>query len=130
MKRGMNNQIFYYIFAIVIIVFILTFGSDTIGKLFGFGKDVETEKFTTDLNEKIGLIHNLNSGSVISLYDLNVPDGVTLVCFESGGFKVNNKFRKVDYLEVQESFCVRDLEDTVLRKEGRKVRVTNNGPTI
>jgi len=129
MKRGISNQIFYYIFAVIVIAFILAFGSDIINKVFSYEGDVGVATFKQDIERKMNLVYDLNSGSTISLEDVNVPRTVEEICFKNGGFEVNGEFKRIDYVKVNENFCVNKLNNIILKKEGDFVEV-RNGPAV
>lgn len=80
MKKGALDQPFVYMFAIVVIGFILIFGIRSIVNLTDLEKDVENVKFFSDLNNLIDHTYNLDTNSYINR-DIYVPVKMRTVCF-------------------------------------------------
>ncbi len=80
MKKGLIDQPFIYIFAIVVIAFILIFGIRSIMSLINLEKEVEGNVFFSSLNNQIDHYYNLATNSY-GTKEITVPLDVKYVCF-------------------------------------------------
>ena len=75
------SQPFMYIFAILVIGFILVFGFFQVKKVLDFGADVEEVSFRKDLQRAVDEVYTLAPGSKKVIDNLIVPSSVEGVCF-------------------------------------------------
>lgn len=79
-KRGQMQQVFFYIFAIIVTALILFLGIKGIYYVKTTGSEVEITNFITDIKSATQKNYNLGFGSVTSK-ELFTPSELTLVCF-------------------------------------------------
>ena len=79
-KRGQIQQVFFYIFAIIVTAFILFLGIRGIYYLMETGSGVETANFKININSQIKTNHNYNLGSVTE-EDIFTPANLDIICF-------------------------------------------------
>jgi len=77
------SQPFMYIFALLVIGFILVFGFLQVRKVLDFGKDVEEVKFENDLQKIVDRVYSLSPGSstLVDKKDLLLPSTLDGLCF-------------------------------------------------
>ena len=88
-KKAINNQIFVYIFAILVIGLILIFGIRTIGQVKIKGDQAEVVKFFNDVDAIVERVYDYDVGSSVTLDKIRVPGVVKRVCFEDHDSYVN-----------------------------------------
>src|SRR3989338_977459 len=108
-KRGQLQLVFTFLFIAILIALLFLFGSDQIKKIFNFGKEVEVERFASDLKQQILLVNSYNIGSKVALDKISKPKEVTEVCFSNGEILVKGKNTKTVQISVLRSDvgCVR-----------------------
>jgi len=79
-KRGQIQQVFFYIFAIIVTAFILFLGIRGIYYLMETGSSVETVNFRININSQIKTNYNYNIGSVTE-EDIFTPANLDVICF-------------------------------------------------
>ncbi len=95
-KRGQLEQPFIYIFALIVIAFILFFGFNAIKKVMKLGETVSAVQFKIELEKEINHIYYLDTGSRGEV-SLNVPVDFKYICFTDKG-SVLDKFPEQDNL--------------------------------
>jgi len=117
-KRGQLQLVFTFLFIAILIALLFLFGSDQIKKIFNFGKEVEVERFASDLKQQILLVNSYNMGSKVALDKISKPKEVTEVCFSNGKILVKGKNTKTVLISVLQSQlgCVRTLKDVTAEK--------------
>ena len=105
-KRGMD-QIFTYIFIVVLIGFVLYFGFLGVGKFIEFNKDAEITSFETNFDKIIQNVYALDVNSKLeyskdSRYKpLIAPRDVVKICVEESKVIFNFKDKGKDYFVVK-----------------------------
>ena len=88
-KRGqLMEQPFIFIFAIVVMAFILIFGFYSITKFNKFGEDVQLATFVKDLSNGVQRYFYYSLGSSNNI-DLKIPNKVKCVCISNPGSAIN-----------------------------------------
>ncbi|MFH1591819.1 MAG: hypothetical protein ABIB47_00425 [Candidatus Woesearchaeota archaeon] len=80
MKKGVTEHTFIFIFALIVVVMILIWGTKTIIDLKETGEQVQLADSIEDIKEKAIVYYNLEMGSSAPL-DIPFPKGVDCVCF-------------------------------------------------
>lgn len=80
-KKAMDQQIFTYIFAMIVLGLILFFGIKMIKGVGDTASAVETIKFKTDIDNQVQKLYGYSPGSKDKLEVKGVPNGVKAVCF-------------------------------------------------
>lgn len=93
-KRGSIDQVFVYIFALVVAALIIGFGYYVITKVMNLGKEVETIKFKQDLEKNINLYYDFAPGTSANL-QIRVPSGIKAVCFIISGDSSSIEYKEV-----------------------------------
>lgn len=96
-KRGQTEQIFVYIFALVVAALIIGFGYYAITNLLNVGKQVETIKFKEDFEKEMKIYYSYAPGTN-AYVRLSVPSGIKAVCFISEG-----SASKIQYADIKET---------------------------
>ncbi|MCP3682820.1 MAG: hypothetical protein GY861_09040 [bacterium] len=91
-KKAQANQIFTYIFVLIVIAVIMVFGAKAIAKIVDTGEDVQMSTFKKTLKNDIEKLSG-NYGSIRHL-TYSVPGSVTEVCFydhtaEAGSYNLD-----------------------------------------
>ena len=79
-KRGQMEQVFFYIFAIIVTAVILFLGIKAVGYLLETGSGVETANFKLDINSHIKKNFDLNQIS-LTQEKIYTPSTMDVVCF-------------------------------------------------
>lgn len=82
-KAQVMAQPLIYIFYLVVAALIIFFGVKVIGNMNDTGDKVQYTAFVNEIEKTITSAYNFNSGSVVSLDEITVPNFVTEVCFVS-----------------------------------------------
>ncbi|MDD5253778.1 MAG: M64 family metallopeptidase [Candidatus Nanoarchaeia archaeon] len=80
MKRGQISQVFIYLFALLIIVFVLIFGFSLFSKSKQYGESVDIQNFVSTLSSKIESLNQLEEGSEQTFLYL-LPSTIDKICF-------------------------------------------------
>ena len=83
-KRGQIEQVFFYIFAIIVTAFILFLGIKGISYVMSTGSRVEIANFETDINSQTKINFNLNTGSITEK-EIFAPTNLDVICFVDPG---------------------------------------------
>lgn len=94
-KRGAIDQIFVYIFALIVAALIIGFGYYIITNVLKLGKEVETIKFKQDLEKNINLYYDFAPGTSANV-QIRVPDGIKAVCFIVDGEPSGIEYKDVE----------------------------------
>ena len=79
-KKAQTEQIFFYIFAIIVTAVILFLGMKAIGYTKTIGSQVDLARFITDVNNGAQKNFDLGTGSLTKI-DLYNPLGTKIICF-------------------------------------------------
>ena len=101
MKKGQVEQIFIWIFVLILAVSILFFGIQTIKKGEKLKDEVLLVDFFKSLEKKINDYYYLDKGS-IGTEEFILPSGVKEVCFIDNGFSDNTKFEGAYMISLKE----------------------------
>ena len=139
-KKAQLDQPFLYIFAILVIAFILLFGLRYIGKLQEFNEKALYLNFKSSLQDAVSQTYKKNPGSILTYAaasknkPLLLPSSIESICVQANGesaiitpqpkskeyeaFKINNLSPKTDNLCIKSpgkfSFT---LENTIREKQ-------------
>ncbi len=80
-KKGMDQQIFTYIFAMIVLGLIIFFGIKMIKGVGDTAHAVENVKFKKDIDNQVQKIYSYSPGSKANLEIKGVPNGIKAVCF-------------------------------------------------
>jgi len=143
-KKAINDQIFVYIFAVVIMGLIIIFGARAIIKTRNFSEQAEVTKFFDDIQTSVDRVYDYDLGSSLELKNIRVPSVVKEVCFQYH-FGYTNVYvneipgkdidpnsvgldnKNVEKLRVQGEFCRENIGgkiDVVLEKKVGYVEAT------
>ena len=92
-KKGQLDQPFLYIFAIVVIAFILLFGLKYIGKTEELAEKAAYTQFKADFQDATFRVYNKNPGTLLTFSPastnkpLKLPAAIKDVCFQVAGSK-------------------------------------------
>ena len=117
-KRGQLEQPFIYIFALVVIAFIIFFGFSAIRKVTKLGESVSTVTFKSELEKQVNHFYYMDTGSRGEV-SLDVPLNFKYVCFadKSG---VLDKFPQQDSI-LRNLVKTTDRNIYLLPAEGNKI---------
>src|SRR3989344_8264016 len=96
-KRGQVQQLFVYIFALVVAAMIIGFGYYVITNILNLGKEVETATFKKDLEKQIGLFYTYAPNTNGNI-QIRTPSGIKGICFINEG-----EVSDISYSDVKES---------------------------
>lgn len=122
-KRGIATQIFYYIFAAILISFIFFFGYQQITRLMNLNEQASFVIFKSDLEKAVSNVYYKNPGSVVvysstsSNKPLILPKDVKEVCFTEINQKisVNSKSKYFTQFEIEnliakeKNYCIKTI---------------------
>ena len=118
------SQVFYYIFAIVLISFILLFGYQQIIRLQNLNEQAKFVQFKADFQGAVSNIYYKNPGSIIN-YAFNsankpliLPKDAKKICFR----KLNDKAEIVSDSKYFTSFIV----DNLIPEQGNNLKLEND----
>ena len=92
-KRGQLDQPFIYIFAIIVIAFIIWFGFTYLSKTNALGEKALYVQFKSDLQDAITNTYNKNEGTLLTFSPssankpLALPTAIKQICFQDLGTK-------------------------------------------
>ena len=90
LKRGqILSQPFVYIFAIIVIAFILLFGIRSVIDIIKIGNLVETKTLINKIEKQIDSCYNLDKGSTCSFEDVVISRNIKEICFVNSEENVN-----------------------------------------
>ncbi|MEK6834987.1 MAG: hypothetical protein AABX61_01855 [Nanoarchaeota archaeon] len=123
-KRGVLEQPFYYIFAIILISLIFIFGYQQIIRLQNLNEQAKFVTFKSDFQDAINNIYYKNQGSVIT-YSLDsqnkplmLPKDVKKICFK----KINNDAE----VNAESKYSTNFIVNNLVPKEGFSFKIENN----
>ncbi|HLC56908.1 MAG TPA: hypothetical protein VJJ23_06735 [Candidatus Nanoarchaeia archaeon] len=90
MKKGQNQLIFIYIFAIVVIGLIVIFGYRAIKNFKDLGDEGQIVLFIDGIKNKVNDVYSLDKGSSIKLDDIILPSKVREICFVDVDMPLND----------------------------------------
>ena len=89
----------YYVFVLIVVVLILIFGMDIIGKLKNTQEKSKFVEFKIDFENNIDNVYLKNPGTKIS-YELSLPIDVKEVCFnDNGEVKASSEYFQTFYVD-------------------------------
>ena len=103
MKKAQLEQQFAMIFGVVVIVFVLIYGSYVIIKTIHLSSQIEFKDFLEKLDKEVIDCYNLDFGSICSLNKLEKPSNLDYICF----------INKEEVLD--ESKLPRNLNNTIIK---------------
>ena len=83
-KRGQVEQVFFYIFAIIVTAFIIFLGVKGVSYVITMASNVELVNFEKDINSQTKGNYDLNAGSITEK-QIFVPTNLDVVCFVDQG---------------------------------------------
>lgn len=86
-KKGVEMQVFTFIFALILIVFILAYGLRSISRIQGVGENVDLGDFVFRLRDQVDMMvsFEIDSTKQVKLF---LPNKVTQVCFFNGEHEI------------------------------------------
>lgn len=96
-KRGQTQQIFTYIFALVVAGLIIGFGYYAITNVLDLFHKVDTIKFNKDFEKQINIYYDFAPGTNGNI-KLRTPDGIKAICFVDQG-----SLNEINYPDVKET---------------------------
>lgn len=142
MRRGAIDQVFIYIFVVIVIGFIMFFGFKQIANLNKLSEKSNYAVFKSDFSKAVDDVYYMNKGSILTFSresrnkPLALPKEIKKVCFKNNKVLLNsekyNDFTVEHFVPASEDLCINvvnglisfKLENTVENQEV-KVRVSN-----
>ena len=87
-KKGIEMQVFSFIFAIILIALILGYGTKSLMRLKSVGEDVDLGDFVFRMRDEVNTMYTFDAGSSKELM-LFLPEKVERVCFYNSDKEVN-----------------------------------------
>jgi hypothetical protein len=122
-KRGIS-QVFYYIFAVIVISLIFLFGYQQIIRLQGLNEKANFAVFKNDFQDAVKNIYYKNPGSIIT-YSINsankpliLPKDVKKICFK----KINNNSE----VKADSKYFITFVVDNLIPEQGVNLKLENN----
>ena len=141
MKKGVIDQVFIYIFVIIVIALVLLFGFKQVTNLKNLSEKTTYTVFREDFKKAVNDIYYKNEGSAVVFSKisknkpLSLPSEIKKVCFENEkvvinsekyyNFTVDNLITSVDCINVNNELSFK-LENVVENREV-KIRISDVG---